>query len=118
VENAKDPRAFCFVEKEFPNVIHCAEAIEGLPPEARVGVIYHEVGHILLNAFHGDESEVDVDEWCVNFIPTANYTYLDTPYITLRQDAYRGIVSKGRIAKSLQNVSPEFVRVLEQHQHA
>jgi hypothetical protein len=106
-ENEKDPRAFCFVEKENPTVIHCSKAIEDLQIEARFGVIYHEIGHIVLNAFHGDESEVDVDEWCVNFLPEAEYTYKDTPYIT----PYRGGV-KLVLAKSLQNVSLKFLRML------
>lgn len=116
-ENELDPRAFCFVEKDNPTVIHCAKAIEDLPKAACVGVLYHELGHILLKAFHGDESEVDVDEWCVNFLPMANYTYLDTPYIATAVVG-KSDVTRGRVAKSLQNVAPSFLRILEKYLHA
>jgi len=116
-ENARDPRAFCFVEKERPNFIHCAKAIEELTPEARVGVLYHEIGHILLNAFHGDESEVEVDEWCLTFLPMSNYTYRDTAYLVTGKVG-KSDVAWGRIAKSLQSVAPGFVRVLEKYKHA
>lgn len=109
-ENRQDPRAFCFVEKDNPTVIHCANAIEDLPEEARVGVLYHEIGHIFLNAFHGDESEVDVDEWCVNFLPMSGYTYKDTCYFSFSTGQ--------RVAKSLQNVASSFLRVLEKYLHA
>jgi hypothetical protein len=105
--NKTNPRAFCYVDRAYPSEINCTKAIEFLPPEARVGVLFHELGHIFLDAFHDDASEVDVDAWCLLTVPEANYVYRDTPYV-ISEKAYM----KRRVAKSLQNVSSDFLRML------
>lgn len=108
--NTQDPRAFCYVERDDPTVIHCTKNLEYLDKNSRLGVLMHELGHIVLDAFHGDESEVDVDSWCLEFIPEAGYHYRDTKYQKPTRD---GILIKH--AKSLQHVSPAFIRILEQY---
>ena len=105
-ENLRDPRAFCYVDPEYPGEIRCAAALESLRREARIGVLFHEIGHIVLNAFHGDESEVDVDHWCRTFVPESAYTYMDTAY-------WRD--GKGRrpvTAKALEHVSLRFAQAV------
>ncbi len=108
--NREDSRAFCYVENSGAPVVHCTKAIEWLPTEARIGVLMHEIGHLVLKAFEDDDAEVDVDEWCVTNFPEAKYAYADVTYYTLNKWGQKGEV---RVAKSLQTVSPAFVRILE-----
>jgi len=103
--NRREPRGFCSVDPNNTGAIRCAAAIEELRPEARIGILYHELGHIMLDAFESDESEVDVDEWCAHFAPEAGYTYMDTTYW---RDLHKPVV-----AKSLQHVSRAFAQQVE-----
>lgn len=76
--NANDPRAFCFVTPG-EGIIYCTQNLENLPDRALVGILLHEIGHIHLGAFDGDEAEVDVDEWATK-IEEAGYHYEDIVY--------------------------------------
>jgi hypothetical protein len=107
--NREDSRAFCYVENSGTPAIYCTKAIEWLPPEARIGVLLHEIGHLVLKAFEDDESEVDVDEWCVTNFPEAKYAYADVTYYTLNKWGKKG---EPRVANSLQTVSPAFVHLI------
>lgn len=76
--NAADPRAFCYTQPGT-GIISCTKQIEFLPDRALLGILLHEIGHIELGAFNGDQSEIDVDEWCVNtetgyqYVPEVKY---------------------------------------------
>jgi hypothetical protein len=102
--NQKDPRAFAYVE-EGSFIIHAARNIERLPANFRVGILLHEIGHIVIKGFHGPDSEVDVDQWVLDSFPEANYDYEDAAYIdTFTMDR--------RIASDLQYVGDDFVALL------
>lgn len=81
--NAADPRAFCYTQPGT-GVISCTQQVEFLPDRALLGILLHEIGHIELGAFEGDESEIDVDEWCVNtelgyqYVPEVKYLLNNT----------------------------------------
>jgi len=100
-ENLRDPRAFCHVKPDDPGTIFCSAALAELRAPARIAVLLHELGHIELNAFTGDTSEVDVDAWCMEW-PDAHYTYMDAVY-------WRADVRKPVTAKNLKHVSYAFV---------
>jgi hypothetical protein len=100
--NKKDPRAFCHVARG-ENYIYCTQAIENVPVHVRLGLLLHEIAHIHLDAFDGDESEVPVDEFCAYKIPESGYRYLD-------QFVYFSPWDKAPIqAKNLEAVSGDFV---------
>jgi hypothetical protein len=99
--NRADTRAFCYVRSNDP-VIYCSAAIENLLPEARMGVLLHELGHLLLEAFCGDDCEVDVDEFCMNEVPASGYHYADAQYLSPWTNE---LVT----AKNLECVSPAFL---------
>jgi len=103
--NRRDPRAFCYVDADCPTAIRCASALEALHPPARIGVLLHEIGHIVLDAFDGDEAEIDVDSWCLDFVPEAGYTYMDTSY-------WRPGKKRPVTAKALEHVSLGFVHAV------
>ena len=104
--NAKDPRAFCFcVEGE--NIIHCSNALLDLPAEPCIGILLHELAHLILNAFHGEKAEVDVDLFCTEKIPEAGYHYRDCTY-------FNSLLGKEVTAKNIEWVSTDFIhRILE-----
>lgn len=81
ITNKNDPRAFCYV-REGDNTIYCSAAIEALLPEVRVGILIHEVFHMILDAFDGADAEVDVDAGVMEYFPEAGYKYDDTVYLS------------------------------------
>jgi len=101
IENQKDPRVFCFVQRNTPR-IYATVAMERLPADACVGVLLHEIGHLALDAFNGDDSEVDVDEWCMFTVPESNYHYRDCAYISPWADF-------SVTAKNLEHVKHDFL---------
>lgn len=103
-QNQKDPRAFCYVRPDNLGTIYCAANLEQVLPEVRMGILIHEIGHIVLDAFNGEESEVDVDAWIESEIPEAGYTYENTGYTR-----FEGGWAMG---KNVQRVLPEFVRMI------
>lgn len=107
VINESDPRVFCSVEpsKVF---IYCAEALEWIEPRIRVAILLHEIGHIYLNAFEGEECEVDVDAWILENFPEAGYGYSNHRYYNqeLRQDV---------IAVNVEHVSASFLEGLDDY---
>ena len=106
-KNRSNPRFFCYVEEYRegePWIIRCAGNLELAAPPLRIGVLLHEIGHLVLNAFReGQESEVDVDTWVLDSFPESGYTYRDGAYYP--EGAPRTLVT----AKDVQHVSPEFV---------
>lgn len=102
VRNAADPRAFCYVTPNEVGIIYCARALDNLPDRALVGILLHELGHIELGAFNGDESEVDVDEWGTAL--GVGYEYGNATY----DNPYAQTVT----AKNIEVVSPEFAAMI------
>lgn len=102
IRNAADPRAFCYVTPGEVGIIYCAQALNNLPDTALVGILLHELGHIELGAFNGDESEVDVDEWA---------TALDVGY-QYGTVAYWNSYAASVEAKNIEVVSPEFAATI------
>jgi hypothetical protein len=99
--NKEDPRAICYVRSDDP-AIYCSGAIEALAPEVRMGVLLHEVGHLILEAFCGDDCEVDVDDFCINDVAESGYHYADSEYISpWTQTAV--------LAKNIEHVSQVFL---------
>ena len=101
-DNIDNPRNFCAVTPKNI-IILCSRFIESPPPEARIGILLHEISHIVANAFGGDESEVDCDVWIKENVPEAGYEYRDIDYKRDGVDV---------TAKGLQVVSKKFVRML------
>jgi hypothetical protein len=99
--NQVDSRAFCHVQRGKPSVF-ASIALERLPVDARTGVILHEIAHLHLDAFGEDESEVDVDEWCMFEVPESSYHYRDCFYIS----PWTGT---GVTARSLEHVKNDFL---------
>ena len=99
--NRNDPRAFCYMRPNDP-VIYCSAAVESLLPEARIGVLLHELGHLILAAFCGDDCEVDVDDFCMNDVRASGYHYEDVQYLSPWTNE---LVT----AKNLECVSPAFL---------
>jgi hypothetical protein len=94
--NIKNPRAFCFVAGEKPFEIHATYRLENLPEKFILGVLYHELGHIVLNAFDSNADEPKVDAWCLEFAPELRYGYASVTYLGI----------KGRVlAQNLQNIA-------------
>ena len=99
--NKKDPRSFCYVTSGTL-VIYASLALADLPQVNRFGVMLHEIGHLHLRAFNGDESEVDVDEWCTFKVPESGYVYTDAEYLCPWTKSFV-------IAKNLETVRYGFV---------
>jgi len=102
--NQKSPRGFCHVTPGLW-VIFCSQTLEDAPREVRLGVLLHETGHLILDAFRGDESEVDVDEFCLHVVPEAGYYYGDSEYFS----RFHG---RNVTAKNVQHVSHKFAEIL------
>lgn len=99
----RSPRAFCHVEKD-KWTIFCTGAMEEIPGTVRIGVLLHEIGHLVLDAFDSelpDGEEVEVDSWIVLMIPEAGYTYTECEH------TWRGKIVD---ALNVQTVSEDFLR--------
>lgn len=108
-DHLNDPRAFCAVEEGITNAIFCTDAIEKVPENVRVGLLLHEIGHLLLDAFDHEipgGEEVEVDAWILKNVPEAGYRYVDYPHV------WRG---KERTALNVQTVSDAFLKKVEKH---
>ena len=99
-----NPRFLCAVHSH-EWVIRCALAIERVGSQVRVGVLLHEIGHMVLPAFNGAKSEVEVDEFVLSEVPEAGYYYGDHQYFNPQHE---GIV----LAKNVEHVSENFLRQL------
>lgn len=77
VNNKASPRAFCFVIIGEYN-IHFSEALLKLPIHFVVGILLHEVAHMVVR--EGRDPELDVDEWVLDYVPEAEYTYQNVTY--------------------------------------
>jgi hypothetical protein len=98
--NKKSPRGFCHVVIGRPT-IHCAEALETLPDEFIVGILLHELAHMLVK--ESDDPELDVDEFVLENCPESGYHYADVKYAA----------PQWRVAKNLECVSKAFLKELE-----
>lgn len=77
--NKKDARAFCQVECGS-SLVHCSKAIEDLHERFIVGILLHEIAHVVLGCDNEPDDEVAVDEWIIKNFPEAGYAYYDTEY--------------------------------------
>jgi len=102
--NRRNPRFLCAVHPH-EWLIRCALAIERVNPEVRVGVLLHEIGHMVLPAFNGAKSEVEVDEFVISQVPEAGYYYGDHGYYSPQHE-------KDVIAKNVEHVSINFLRLV------
>ena len=101
--NISDPRGFCHTE-QGSMIISCSRALEDVDREIRLGVLIHEIGHIVLNAFDGEESEVDVDTWVIDTLPKGSYGYLqDYAYLN-------SLIEEQVTAHNIQRVTTTFSR--------
>jgi hypothetical protein len=98
--NRKNPRFLCAVHPH-EWIIRCAMALDRVSSAVRVGVLLHEIGHMVLPAFVGAKSEVEVDEFVVTRVPEAGYYYGDHAY----ECPVRGSV----LAKNVEHVSDAFL---------
>ena len=105
LRNRKDPRGFCHVD---PNEwkIYCSRAIEDVSPAVRMGLLLHEIGHLVLDAFDGDESEVDVDAWAMSAIPEAGYHYMPV------YEYFNSQIGETVKAKNIEALCASFVKLL------
>ena len=78
--NSHDPRAFCCVVSDRPRHILATRYLEALPEAFILGVLYHELGHVALGAFHSSADEAKVDSWCLEFAPELKFTYESATY--------------------------------------
>lgn len=99
--NSKSDRSFCFVFLG-ERAIHCAKAIELLPDEFIVGILLHEIAHMIVEKQKGDP-ELLVDEWVTENIPESGYHYSDVKYFD-----YDG----ERNAKNLECVTKQFLKTI------
>lgn len=101
-DNELDPRSLCHVMR-YDQRIFCSESLEHVPAHVRLGLLLHEITHIHLEAFDGDESEILVDEFCAYKIPESGYKYLDL------FTYWSPLLEKEVTAKNLEAVSGDFV---------
>lgn len=97
--NTKRARSFAYTQKG-QTVIYCSAAMECLEPEVRIGILLHECGHIVANAFD-EYAEISVDDFCVSLVPEARYHYHDVSYV--------GLSGRIRTAKAIEVVAHKFV---------
>ncbi len=95
-------RSFCFVILG-ERVIHYASAIKCLPDKFIVGILLHEIVHMIIEEKPGDP-ELGVDEWVIENLPEAGYEYKSVRYIDF--------TGKARTAKDLECVSEKFLKTI------
>lgn len=101
MENERDPRCFCYVQKGRDYVFY-SEAICALPLIAQCGILLHEIMHVEHDLFDGDPTEVDVDVQCTA-VKEAGYKYHEKiRYVS----PWTG---RPVSAKMLESVSPTFI---------
>lgn len=100
-ENEKDPRAFCAVN-DTAWLIYCTQSINYLPANARIGILLHEVSHLVNNFIGKREDEVNTDEWIVTAIPEAGYGYQSIAY-------HNPLLGKQVTAHDLETVGTAFL---------
>ena len=105
--NSRKPRQFCHVyPRSFK--INCTAQIESVSERVRLGLLLHEIGHIVQQAFHdkGDDScEVTVDEWVTYNFPEAGYKFADAKYGS-------SVDGRLKIAKAIEQVSMRFANIV------
>lgn len=105
--NIRDPRGFCHTERG-KNVIYCSRALEDVDREVRLGILFHEIGHIFLQAFQGEESEVDVDTWVMGMVPRGSYHYMRS------YQYFNSLAGETVEAYALQTVTNRFMGIMGQ----
>ena len=104
----RNPRSFAFTIKGS-KLIHVSKELEWAGPEARIGVLLHEILHIWLPAFD-DDAEIEVDEFATADLKKLGYHYADLEYFS----DWSGEPKKYK-AKAVEQVSAKFVEVLENY---
>lgn len=100
--HADDNRAFAHVRKGSRAIYVCAD-IEVLPENYLVGVLLHELVHLLTQSFGGQTGEVKVDEWIVRELPEAGFGYASLMY----NDGWRDVP-----VENLERVSDSFLDLI------
>lgn len=99
VRGDKGARSFCFVVIG-ERTINYASTIKSLPDRFIVGILLHEIAHMIIENEKGDP-ELGVDEWVIANVPESDYEYKNVRYIDFTQ--------KPRTAKNLECVSEKFL---------
>jgi hypothetical protein len=102
MRNDQDPRGFAMVMSDKLE-IHVAEAINSLPPEYRIGILLHELAHLVADTFLDEDSEVDTDLWILASVPESGYSYGNVSYV---------LGDTKKVAKNLQKVSEKFLEII------
>lgn len=95
-QNKASARQFCFVVIGQHD-IHYADALLKLPMNFFVGILLHEIAHMVVR--EGRDPELDVDEWVIENVPDSGYEYRDVAY-------------GHRRAANLECVSEKFVNMI------
>ncbi len=106
-DNYENPRNFCMVQ-EGSHVIRCSLFLNYIARDVRIGILLHEISHIINNAFEGAESEVDADLWITEELPETGYRYQDVYFTRAGED-------KCVLAEKVETVSFSFMRKLNKH---
>ncbi len=101
--NKKSSRSFCYVNLNG-ETIYYAESLAYLDTEFIIGILLHELAHLIVKTGPVDD-EVDADLWILEAFPMAKYGYEDAVYAS-------AATGRLRTAKNLQCVSREFLRKL------
>lgn len=104
INNQRSSRSFCYVYGDGEPVVHYAEALTRLNTENVVGILIHELAHLIVQSGPVDD-EVDADQWILEAFPEAKYRYTDAVYVSPWTE-------RMRTARNVQCVSREFLRKL------
>ena len=102
--NKENPRMVCYVVSGS-HVINCSRASEAVGPRARVGLLIHEMGHVLTRSGDVPDEEVQADLWVEMQFHHSGYTYRDHIYVSPH-------TGKQVTAKHVEHVSEEFLKKL------
>ncbi len=99
----KNRRSFCHVILG-ERAIRYASSIKALPETFIVGILLHEIVHMIIENEKGDP-ELGVDQWIIDNIPEARYDYKNVRYIDFDGQA--------RVAHNLECVADKFLSRIE-----
>jgi hypothetical protein len=108
-ENKRDARHFASASvfdsgSGLAYVISYARALNSLPRRVRIGVLLHEIAHLLTWKSRRDASEVAADVWISRHVPEAEFNYAGASY------THKG---RHRSAKNVETVCSEFLRLID-----
>lgn len=98
----KSARSFCFVIIGDDHVIHYASSLVALPVKFVIGILLHEIAHMVIE--EDGDPELGVDEWVLENVPDSGYEYKN-----IRYEDFDG---KTKTAKNLECVSEKFLKLI------